>query len=197
MIWFTSDWHLDHANTMKYCNRPFRDVGEMNRTITNNFFNVVRQGDTLYFLGDLSFGEKPILDFLSGVDTNEIDIHFIKGNHDKDLMRLSRQKEFFEKYFSHITISDILSTDIEGQSVTMMHYPMLTFNKSHFGAWMLYGHHHNGNYHKDIPPEVMGKKMNVGVDVNDFKPVSWTQVKAFMAKQPDNFDLLKIEDRRH
>lgn len=193
MIWFTSDWHLDHANIIRLCNRPFKDVEEMNNTILNNFFNVVQTGEHVYFLGDLAFGQRLLPAFFQRVKERGIFFHVILGNHDKDLIRLSKTQEFVIQYYgtNTLTINDIRSITLDHQSITLCHYPMLTFDKSHFGAWQLYGHHHDEGYHKDIPAWVMGKKMDVAVDITGFKPVSWDQVKEYMAKQPDNFDLRK------
>jgi len=55
MIWFTADYHLSHKNIIKYCNRPFVNVNEMNTAILNNLESKVKQGDTLYFIGDITF----------------------------------------------------------------------------------------------------------------------------------------------
>ena len=57
-IWVTSDTHFNHANIIKYCNRPFSSVEEMNETIIANWNKVVSQGDTVYHLGDFALGDK-------------------------------------------------------------------------------------------------------------------------------------------
>jgi calcineurin-like phosphoesterase family protein len=191
MKWFTSDWHIGHTNIIKYCNRPFANVQEMDKTILDNFFSVVKKGDTVYFLGDLSFHIEAIKNTLMVISMAGIDFNVLLGNHD-DTSAVSR----FSHHQFRKNVYRMLDLEIEGQPVTLCHYPMLTFNRSHHGAWQLYGHHHNGGYHKDIPPAVMGKKMNVGVDIHNFMPVSWDQVKEYMKKQPHNFDYISPEDRR-
>ena len=55
MIYFTSDLHLFHANILRFCNRPFADVEDMNKTLINNIKNTLQPNDSLYFLGDIGF----------------------------------------------------------------------------------------------------------------------------------------------
>ena len=57
-IWFTADFHLGHKNIIRYCNRPFDTVEEMNRTILDRLNNLVKANDILYFLGDFCIGPK-------------------------------------------------------------------------------------------------------------------------------------------
>jgi calcineurin-like phosphoesterase family protein len=170
-IWFTSDWHISHINIIKYCKRPFNSIKEMDDTIFNNFFKLVKRGDTVYFLGDLSFDLDVVNNFLSTINEEGIKLFFIKGNHDKII-----------NYKCH----QIIETTINNQLITMCHYPMLSWNKSHFNSWQLYGHHHNN----DKMP-IQGKMMNVGVDLWDFKPVNFNQVKDYMDKQPNNWNFIQ------
>ena len=186
MIWFFSDSHLQHDNIRKHCNRPFNSVEEMNDTIINNFNSVVDEKDTVYFIGDFGFFYKnngggsvrdEIYSWIRKFKQVE-NWYWILGNHDKK----------YSSTFDANICYDILDIMIENQPVTLCHYPMLTFNKSHFNAWQLYGHHHS-----DISNIATGKKMNVSVDVNNFFPVSWEQVKEYMKNRNDNWDLIKKE----
>ena len=57
-IWFTADFHLGHKNIIRYRNRPFDTVEEMNRVILERLNGLVKANDTLYFLGDFCIGPK-------------------------------------------------------------------------------------------------------------------------------------------
>jgi calcineurin-like phosphoesterase family protein len=61
---------------------------------------------------------------------------------------------------------------------------MRTWHRSHYNAWLLYGHSHGR-----LPP--IGKSWDVGVDNNNFTPISFEQVKDIMKARPDNPNLVK------
>lgn len=44
-LFLTSDTHFNHTNILRYCNRPFKTVGQMNETIITNWNNVVGPDD--------------------------------------------------------------------------------------------------------------------------------------------------------
>ena len=76
--WVTSDWHFNHSNIIKYCNRPFKSVSEMNEYIVSEYNRLVQPGDIVYVLGDIGMGNlDEIIPRLRG---NKI---LISGNHDK------------------------------------------------------------------------------------------------------------------
>ena len=55
-IWFTADFHLGHQNIIRYCNRPFPTVSEMDDEILVRMNACVAEADTLFFLGDFCRG---------------------------------------------------------------------------------------------------------------------------------------------
>lgn len=55
-IWFTADFHLGHANIIRYCDRPFRDIADMDTEIIDRLNSAVSERDFLYFLGDFCRG---------------------------------------------------------------------------------------------------------------------------------------------
>ena len=57
-IFFTSDLHIGHRNVIKFSNRPFVDVKEMNQVILNNINSTVAENDYLFMLGDIKSNNK-------------------------------------------------------------------------------------------------------------------------------------------
>lgn len=162
-VWFTSDWHLFHHNILKYDNRPFNDVYQMNQTIIANH-SFLSEGDHLFYLGDLTFGKvDEVSTMLSGLKCKK---YFIAGNHDKDVLHPTYLRSNFDQYFG-----GYCELEVDHQLIVLSHYPMFEWNKGHRGAWHLFGHTH-GNDHRN-PHIGVRKTMNVGCMLHDYKPVSF------------------------
>lgn len=162
--WFTSDHHFGHSNIIKYSKRPFADVKEMDQKLIRNWNERIQPGDTVYHLGDFCFSEKGqgILDQLNG------NKHLILGNHDKEGRKL-RGWASIEK-FREVTVN--------GQYIVLCHYAMRVWNKSHHGAWMLYGHSHGS-----LPDDPNSLSFDVGVDCHDYKPLEFEDIGRIMKKK--------------
>lgn len=165
--YFTADTHFGHANIIKYCNRPFANAEEMDEKLILNWNTVVMPGDTVYHLGDFSLGFKPAHDYLKRLNGNII---FCWGNHDNALRKHQRDGSQMR-----VAIADLRDVTVEGQRMTLCHYAMRVWNKSHHGAWHLYGHSHG-----TLPDDPNSLSLDVGVDCWNYTPVSMEQLKARM-----------------
>lgn len=166
--WFTSDTHFGHANILRYCNRPFKDSVEMNETIISNWNRVVDKDDLIYHLGDFCFGGDDIFARLIGRLHGLI--VFIKGNHDKVAWKNRHKFYSFSDSYREIKIN--------GQDITLCHYSMRVWNKSHHGAWHLYGHSHGS-----LPDDPNSRSFDCGVDCHNFTPINFEQVQKIMDKK--------------
>lgn len=164
MIYITSDLHFNDRNIIDYSNRPFDSVEEMNKTLVNNWNSVVSSKDTVYVLGDFFNGPqsqiKNILKQLNG------EIILVRGNHDTKASLLI--------YSSlGITIQDIAFLEYKGRFFVMCHFPhnskeLISMVKdSHSEVIWLYGH-----IHYNAPKGYVDGTYHVGVDTNNFIPVS-------------------------
>ena len=170
-LWFTSDQHFGHDKIRIYCDRPFKSVDEMNEAMIASWNSVVKPKDTVFQIGDF---------LISGVEESRRirgrlngKICLIRGNHDKTAEQMSDAFEWIKDYHE-LKISD--SDSDEGfERIVLSHYAFRVWNRSRKGAWHLYGHSHCG---LDEDPESLS--FDVGVDCNDFLPLSYEQVKARM-----------------
>ena len=88
-----ADPHFGHKNIIRYCNRPFRDVGEMNKKIIRNWNNIVSKNDVVFVLGDYVFGRELAREITPMLHGRKI---LIKGNHDGYPNRFYRDCGFEE-----------------------------------------------------------------------------------------------------
>ena len=158
---FTSDTHFFHGNIMKYCQRPFDSVEEMNETIIENWNSVVKKEDFIYHLGDFAMGPlqktQEVFERLNGRK------YLIRGNHDNNSI----------KQLGWVWVKDTAMIKVYDQYIWLSHYPHRTWNRAIHGAWHLFGHIHN----KKAPYWL---SFNVGVDAWDFTPISYDQVNKTM-----------------
>ena len=175
-LWFTADTHLGHANIIKYCNRPFSNIDEMNRELCKRWNNVVKEDDFIFIVGDFCFGgKKQWREYLSRLNGYKF---LVKGNHDKENnipTPLPTDNFDWCDGFVNIKVSDD-EFDTGEQYVTVCHYPMLSWYRSYHGAWQLFGH-----VHGTIKGGV--NQLDVGVDVHNFTPVNWESVKEIITKK--------------
>ncbi len=174
MIWFTADFHLSHKNIIKYCNRPFKNVAEMDSILIDNLKERLNPKDILYFLGDLTFKEKVAHEFFEIFE--DIEIYYIIGNHDfSKVINVARK--------SCASVSLLKDIKIVDQSITLCHYAMRVWNKSHYNSWQLYGHSH-------ASLKSIGKQHDIGVDNNNFFPVSFEDLVGIMKNKQDNINYI-------
>lgn len=152
-VFVIGDLHLDHANIIKYCNRPFKSTSEMNYFIVNNWNNTVKNNDVVYFLGDMAFGRgSHSTDYW--VSKLNGKIIFIKGSHDK-----SKKIKFHDK----------LILEYKSHKFLLIHDPNNA--PKQWKGWIIHGHHHN--HYLDEFPFINGKNktINVSVELINYKPL--------------------------
>lgn len=177
-IFFTSDTHFSHGNIIRYCNRPFSSAQDMNRQIIDNWNSVVMSDDIIYHLGDFAFvkNEYEVGAILSKLNGK---IYFIFGNHDRSMHNFFSRPLYKEKYYHKIiNLNHHAEIKIDGQAITLNHYAMRVWNKSHHGAWQLYGHSHG-----TLPDDPNARAIDVGVDCHNFYPISFEQIKKIILKK--------------
>ena len=188
MIYFTSDTHYGHKNIVSGISkwedksgcRNFKTLEEHNNTIVDSINSVVGQEDTLYHLGDWSFGGvENVFRFRERIICQNV--HVILGNHDENLYKnRDNCHEVFE------SVNSYLELNIGDDHIVLSHWPMKIWNRYHKGSWHLHGHTH-GNLKPDewwIQKQSKNRRrtMDVGVDTNGFIPYSYDDLKRILDK---------------
>jgi calcineurin-like phosphoesterase family protein len=176
--YFYADPHYDHANIIKYCKRPFAGIVEMNETLIANHNNVVTNNDYVYCIGDFLFGHAfRAVDILKQLNFKEF--NFIWGNHDKAMHDLAKRQDLLAQIGRKVNfLGHFKEIRVNKQEITLCHYGMRVWNKSHHGAWCLYGHSHG-----TLPDDPNALAIDVGVDCHNYTPLSFEQIKEIMAKK--------------
>lgn len=194
-IFFVSDNHYGHSNIIGFCKRPFENVEEMDKKLIENWNNKVPKDGIVFHLGDFAWGGfnfwKKIREQLNG------DIILIKGNH--DIKNLTPQAVGLFKY-----VAQQMRIEIEGRKIWLNHFPLLCYSGTYrdFNGleYNLFGHVHLSNHKERNTGRdcdrcfqmLFPTQYDVGVDFNEFAPISWKEVDERIKEQIKNSQNLKM-----
>jgi calcineurin-like phosphoesterase family protein len=199
-IYFTSDHHFWHANVIKYCNRPFASVEEMNEMMVKNWNDIIKPEDDVYVLGDFSMAFRSVELYSARLMGRKF---LISGNHDwthsyhKKARDINKRVQQMIKYGEHgwTVLKEQTEIDLPGAGTfNLCHFPYADgtdgkLNTDKYAKWrpaddgriLLCGHIHEKWLTKRSPQGTL--MINVGVDVHDFKPVSEKQILDIIVKE--------------
>lgn len=154
-LWLTSDTHFNHANILKYCDRPFRDVDHMNWTMVANWNNLVEAEDWVIHCGDVAMGRWPdARSPLSALVGHKV---LLRGNHDGSKF-VALYRELGWHVMESLSIGDVL----------MQHHPIEEDVKFDH-TLVVHGHSHGG----------LVKERHIDVGVDDSR---WTKYEPIDAR---------------
>lgn len=183
-IFFTSDTHFGHSKIIDYCKRPFSSIEEHDKTLIQKWNNTVGQDDTVFHLGDFAYGNSQfIANIIKQLNGNII---LIKGNHD-----LRNMNPTLYNIFSDVVYQARIL--IDKQTVYLNHFPFLCFDHGDINLYkdnysiQLFGHVHSGPLTSSEDVNRLNilfpTQYDVGVDNNNYTPISWTDVKNKIKQQ--------------
>jgi calcineurin-like phosphoesterase family protein len=140
----------------------------MNSEIVKRHNEVVQKGDLVYELGDFALKCQPkeARDLRYAMNGN---FYFVLGNHDQVAEKIPD---------CWVWMKDLVRIKPKGfdcPHITLCHYAMRVWHGSHKGTWQLYGHSHS-----NLPEGTQWLSFDVGVDAQNFYPISIEQVIARM-----------------
>lgn len=158
MEYVTSDWHLNHTEVIEYEKRPFQTVAEMNKAILKNWRDVVSSSDTVFHLGDvfLRTPKEQAEKIVKNLPGKKV---LVLGNHDR-----SRSLSWWR---------DVGFIEVYKYPIIVRGFYILSHEPAYVGPSMPYVnvHGHTHSESSDNP-----HKVNVSVEVTDYRPVSLDDV---------------------
>ena len=154
--YFIADTHFGHTNIIKYCNRPFRNIEEMNAELVKRWNSVVSDGDIVYHLGDFAFKNSDITNLVNKLNGK---IYLIRGNHDHKSINY---------YNTHGLEVIPTRTIIEDKKIILSHRPIPDRDIPE-GMINVHGHIHN----KVLEGEDFSKELHkcVSVEIIGYLPI--------------------------
>lgn len=186
-IFFASDQHFDHLNIIKFCDRPFKNVDEMNKKLIENWNKQVRERDHVYILGDFVWNTTSKKDYRELIKELNGNIHLVIGNHDQITTHQAIGLGFASACYE-------MKLKIAGEYVKLSHYPyrykfwkQVKIRINNFlkgrktvikhalkrpkdeGGWLICGHTHS-------KIKIQDKMINVCIDAWDYKLVPMEKI---------------------
>jgi calcineurin-like phosphoesterase family protein len=168
-LWFYSDPHFFHHNIIRYANRPYQNVEDMNQDLILKLNSKVGKNDKVIFVGDMFFFKRNKEDIQKCLDI----FHALNGNHKTLIIENHDKSSFFLPYDMSVKS---LTINIQNEEVLINHYPYRPTDRPEMtrrpldeGKFLVHGHSHN-------KVKVKNKMINVCCDSWDYFPISLEEI---------------------
>ena len=159
----------------------------MNELIVNNINKYVKEDDILYHLGDWSFGGiENIWEFRKLINCKNI--YLVPGNHDHHIKSnkilpncIIRTFNLNSKDVFTEVLPELTKITIDKKEVILCHFPLEEWENMDRGSIHLHGHSHHTKDYTDL--NMYTKRMDVGMDWEEFRPYSWEEIKEIMKER--------------
>lgn len=181
--YFTADWHLHHPNQAR--RRGFSPethgsdwLDQHDEAILAPTAALIKPTDTLVLGGDVGHGRPEVLEaLLKRVPGKKV---LVVGNHDaqvvKKLSHLFAEVRDLWVMRNPLGKAPRSAPDPRKPPLVMVcHYPMASWDRSHYGSWHLHGHSHGG-----MPP--IPGRLDVGWDVHG-KILRWEDLLSLFTRE--------------
>lgn len=176
MKYYIADTHFCDERVMRLAKRPFSSVAEMNDAMTMLWNQKVSPQDEVYIIGDFALDDESAVAMLERLNGTK---HLIVGNHDKCLT-----KQTLNCFKSVSEITTFTDGDL---SVTLCHYPLLSYENSIYNGYHIFGHIHNNP--QDIASAIipyLPRHLHCGADVIGFQPKTLEELLQLQLPSKDN-----------
>ena len=170
-LFVISDTHFTHENSIRYCDRPFASVEEMDEAMVARWNAVVRPQDHVYHLGDVAMKQSAVRAVVPRLNGH---LRLVRGNH--DIFKTKLYLEFFDEIYGIRVLDNLLLT----------HMPVHVESLGRFRA-NVHGHVHNKppvegwQRHPTNPSKLQlapTPYVNVSVEVTNYTPVALEDINA-------------------
>lgn len=160
-VFFTGDTHFGDLRVLRFDHRPFATLDAHDAGLIERWNTAVAPGDTVWHLGDFALGPEPerIAELVAALNGEK---HLIVGNND-EAPTLSAPGWASIRHYAELAV--------DGRLLVLCHYAFRTWNDMGRGAIDLHGHSHG-----KLTP--IPKQYDVGVDAQDFRPVTLDEILA-------------------
>lgn len=173
-ILWTSDTHFGHDTPHwehpLHKQRGFNNVIDMRETLIEDVnksytsFHNQKGRNVLIHLGDFEMGcsMEDTIAILNCMDVDQM--FYIWGNHERRMPEIFSKEDLQSQIKFPINfLGHYRDIRVDDDMIAAMHYPIASWNKKHYGAWMLQGHCHN-SYELGKPFNLDDKILDVGIE---------------------------------
>lgn len=170
-VFITSDHHFGHENIIKFTDRPYSSVEQMDAELIENWNRYIKKDDTVFHLGDFTLGEMDSASKYFSQLNGKIFILAQPWHHDrrwlpKDLRTIIPYTNCTVQFCPPMVMLEVSNMVLGSRPlpITLCHYPLAEWDRKHYGAWHLHGHSH-GKYKTD------DFAVDVGVEHMNYYPI--------------------------